>query len=131
MEENKNSQPVNEKANMLNSWIDRITAKLSEIAFDIAAGHYPWLNFFPIKQIAQWFVARKTRELSKYIKQRVTEGVIDSQIKEEVADAVEARDQLKTALAEGDPDAIQKASDEFDKKYAELIRHNGHSTNVN
>lgn len=131
MTEDKNLQPVNEEANLYNSWVDRIVAWLKDLAMKIAAGYFPWLDFFPIKQIAQWFITRKSKELSKYIKQRVTGEVIEKQIEEKVSGAVEARDALKDALARKDLDAIKKASEEFDAKYAKLIRSGGNSTNVN
>lgn len=125
-------QATDPKLEKMNSWIQKIWDWLVDLAIKVLAGKFPYLNIPPLSWVFSWIVKRNLRNVSIYIKQVATESVIDRQTKDQVEHAEKARDTLKDELNKKvrDPEALRKANEEFNKRYADLIHYDGHASNV-
>lgn len=123
-------QAVNTTADNTNSVIQWIINFIVNLAVALARGQYPWLNVWPVKDVINWLAAKLVVKIALPVKQLATEIVIDDQKEIKVIDAHAAKAGLASALKSGDKDAIKKASDNFDQKYASLVHYGGSSTNA-
>ncbi len=84
----------------------------------------PLLGFPVIKQAFSWVVTWVVGKLKPLLLTWLGDTLIDIQVAAELRGYEHARDELKIILAKqvSDPTEVQNASDEFDKRLADLIR---------
>jgi hypothetical protein len=85
----------------------------------------PWLGFPIIKQVFGAFLNWVAGYIYTYLTQVANFTVIDLQTDQEKASYDAAVTQLKSAQSSGDPNALQKAKDQFKSTLGNLIHFDG------
>lgn len=88
---------------------------------------FPWLGVPVVKQILEWFLNKISSYFYVAAANAATSIVIDVQTNMESSTAIVAFQTLQMAIAGGDPNAIQKASQDLSSAYASLIHSDGWS----
>lgn len=86
-----------------------------------------FLNIWPLSAILSWGVGFVLQHLSTAFQILGVKLVLNIQTNAELSAYADGEKGLREAMLKGDKDAVQKASDEFDKAAASLIHWDGSS----
>ena len=116
-------QAVNTIADAVNNAILKSEDVAEKTVDTLAEGYLVWLKWPVIKQLFEMFVAWVGSQYAKEMAAGATKLVIDVQVNGEESAAKAALAKLQAAEAKGDANAIARASDDFDKAYADLLHY--------
>lgn len=117
----------NKEANAWIKFFSTIGDLIVELIVRAAEGRYPFLNFFPLKQIFERLAFYLKRQGQAQINKEISEVVIGHQTEEQVEDYEAAKKNLASAIKHGSAADIEKASKEFDDAMEKLIHWDGSS----
>lgn len=117
---------VNPVASVVNSVLKKAIEDVGETAAESALiADFPWLGLPVVKQIFEYGLGIVGKYFYEQAAFAATKIIIDVQTKLEASSAQSAFENLRMAVASGDANAIQLASDDLDKAYANLIHYDG------
>lgn len=116
----------NKAAGVINDILKNIVEGTSVDAIEAAVIiEVPWLGLPFIKQLFEFILSKVASYFYISAANAATKIVIDVQVNLEKSSVISSFQNLQMAVASGDKDAIDKASDDLDKVYGNLIHYDG------
>lgn len=113
------NKPVELADQLINGVLQKFVSKAVVRALQVK---FPFLAWPGVSQLLTYFIGKASAEICKELAEGTAFWIIDQQIQTKRQAYDEAVKELRDSVAAGGTDAIDQASENFDKRLRDLIR---------